>query len=114
MITITLRNIWFYLFIFRRATRLKKFRFPRQFIAEKILRHEIKYARIIERTDLSHSITRRLPSRIVLFKNFFFKQMFKIILFFKNVFLILFNRGEGDIPITFYTITWFTWLIMNI
>jgi len=38
MITITLRNIWLsYLFISHRATPdLKKIRFPRQFIAEKI------------------------------------------------------------------------------
>jgi len=31
--------------------------------------------------------------------------MFKT-LFFLNVFLMLFSRGENDIPITFYTITW--------
>ena len=31
------------------------------------------------------------------------KQMFKT-LFLKNVFLILFNREEGDTPVTFYTI----------
>ena len=53
----------------------------------------------------------QIKLNILFFKNNL-KQMFKTLFFFK-VFLILFSRGEGNTPVTFYT-TWFTWLITNI